>query len=106
MPAFFLKLKKRYYVLCCALFVICGGSFLCLSFYVPIKNNNAANEPANGYTGSQTCMNCHKDIYNEHIKTAHYLTSSLANAQTIKGSFNTDKNTFQYNKFMKVVMQK
>ncbi|HYJ62589.1 MAG TPA: hypothetical protein VEV62_02510 [Parafilimonas sp.] len=51
-------------------------------------------------------MNCHKDIYVSHIKTAHYLTSGVANAQSIKGSFEADKNSFVYNKFMKVVMEK
>jgi hypothetical protein len=92
--------------MCCALFVICGGSFLCLGFDTPLKNNIITNEPGTGYAGSQTCMNCHKDIYTEHIKTAHYLTSSVANSKTIKGSFNVDKNSFQYNKFMKVVIER
>jgi len=78
---------------------------LCLSFNFPIKNNLGV-EPDTGYAGSKTCMNCHKDIYVSHIKTAHYLTSGVANAQSIKGSFEADKNSFVYNKFMKVVMEK
>ena len=106
MKSFILKMRKRYYVICLLLIMICVGSFLCLSFNVPQKINFTAVEPDSGYAGSQTCMNCHKDIYASHIKTAHYLTSSIATAQSIKGSFDTDKNVFVYNKFMKVVMEK
>jgi hypothetical protein len=85
--------------------VICSGSVLCLSFNIPSKASPAA-EPDTGYAGSQTCINCHKDIYTEHIQTAHYLSSTVANAQSIKGSFKTGSNTFEYNRFMKVVMEK
>ena len=106
MQAFHLKIKKRYYIISCMLFIICGGSFLCLSFNVPSTNSNSTAEPDTGYAGSKTCMNCHKDIYTEHIKTAHYLSSSLASAQSVKGSFKQGENTFVYNKFMKVVMEK
>lgn len=101
----FLKIKKRYYVICFLMLLVCAGSFLCLSFNLPIKNNLGF-EPDTGYAGSKTCINCHKDIYASHIKTAHYLTSGVANGQSIKGSFEADKNSFVYNKFMKVVMEK
>jgi len=62
---------------------ICSGSVLCLSFNMPVKENPVA-EPDTGYAGSQSCMNCHKDIYAEHLKTAHYLSSAIASAQSIK----------------------
>ncbi|NNE75536.1 MAG: hypothetical protein HKN31_00505 [Pricia sp.] len=39
------------------------------------------------YVGSETCMECHADIYSTHIKTAHYNTSALADEKTLLGSF-------------------
>ena len=30
------------------------------------------------FAGSGKCMSCHKDIYDSHIRTAHYLTSAPA----------------------------
>ena len=49
------------------------------------------------YAGSSTCINCHKDIYNSHIQTAHYLTSQKANEKNIKGSFKDGENRFYFN---------
>ncbi|ASV29690.1 multiheme c-type cytochrome [Maribacter cobaltidurans] len=45
-----------------------------------------------GYIGSATCMECHKDIYETHIKTAHYNTSVFTNIDNIKGSLKTGEN--------------
>jgi len=44
------------------------------------------------YVGSKTCMECHENIYNTHLLTAHYNTSAPANAENILGSFNRGSN--------------
>lgn len=44
------------------------------------------------YVGSITCIECHADIYKNHINTAHYGTSAVANSENIKGSFNEGAN--------------
>lgn len=44
------------------------------------------------FVGSQTCMECHAEIYNTHLKTAHFNTSSTANEEHIKGNFQLDSN--------------
>lgn len=44
------------------------------------------------FVGSETCMECHADIYALHIETAHYKTSALADATNIKGSFEEGSN--------------
>ncbi len=49
------------------------------------------------YVGSETCMECHTDIYATHLNTAHYKTSAQASAETIKGSFETGANSFDIN---------
>ncbi|WP_123803471.1 cytochrome c3 family protein [Maribacter sp. 4G9] len=46
-----------------------------------------------GYVGSATCMECHKDIYESHLETAHFNTSTLTTIDNIHGSFNEGENT-------------
>lgn len=45
------------------------------------------------FVGSETCKECHAAIYDTHLLTAHFNTSALANAENIKGSFETGSNT-------------
>lgn len=60
------------------------------------------------FAGSATCANCHKNIYDTHIKTAHYLTSQPAIEKYIKGSFEQGKNiySYTYNNNVQVAMEK
>src|SRR5215467_1424610 len=58
------------------------------------------------FAGSESCINCHREIYDGHIHTAHYLTSRKASANSIKGSFAAGKNEFAFNDHLKVVMEK
>lgn len=44
------------------------------------------------FVGSETCIECHADIYASHIETAHYNTSASADSQNIKGSFEEGSN--------------
>ncbi|SNR67521.1 Cytochrome c554 and c-prime [Maribacter sedimenticola] len=39
------------------------------------------------FVGSETCMECHPDIYKSHLETAHYNTSAIADNEHVKGSF-------------------
>jgi hypothetical protein len=61
---------------------------------------------AGPFAGSESCKSCHKDIYESHVKTAHYFTSRPAAQEFIKGSFDSSRSHFVYNKFMEVVMEK
>jgi hypothetical protein len=58
------------------------------------------------FAGSETCMKCHKAIYDNQIHTAHYLTSRPAIAEYIKGSFEPGKNKYYYNQSVAVAMEK
>lgn len=49
------------------------------------------------YIHTNTCMECHKEIVENHQETAHWLTSSIASEKTIKGSFANGKNSFSLN---------
>ena len=50
----------------------------------------------NSYITSERCISCHKDIYDSHTKTAHYLTGQPASFGSVLGSFEKGKNTYSY----------
>jgi hypothetical protein len=58
------------------------------------------------FAGSATCQGCHKDIYDKHLLTAHFLTSRIANEQSVMGSFEAGKNLHLYGSNVAVVMEK
>lgn len=58
------------------------------------------------FAGSSSCAGCHKDIYNTHIKTAHYLTSAEATDISVKGDFTAGKNEYAFNRSVVVKMEK
>jgi hypothetical protein len=58
------------------------------------------------FAGSASCEGCHKNIYDSHIHTAHFLTTRPASASYIKGSFNSGKNKYYYNQSVAVAMEK
>ena len=58
------------------------------------------------FAGSETCAGCHKNIYDTHIHTAHYLTTRPALEKYIKGSFEPGRNRFIYDSGMIVMMEK
>lgn len=69
-------------------------------------NGLITNKNGQQFAGSATCITCHKEIYNSHLHTAHYLSSKPATAQYIKGSFEPGKNTFDFGNKKLVVMEK
>ena len=64
---------------------------------------NYKNEP---FAGSASCVQCHKQICDSNINTAHYLTSRPASEKTIKGSFDESRNKFYYNPAVFVAAEK
>src|SRR5688500_12527563 len=58
------------------------------------------------FAGSASCAGFHKDIYNSHIKTAHFLTSAEASDVFVKGSFEPGKNKYAFSNSVVVKMEK
>jgi hypothetical protein len=58
------------------------------------------------FAGSESCAGCHKEIFDHHVHTPHYLTTRPASEKEIKGSFRPGKNRFAYDADMVVVMEK
>lgn len=57
------------------------------------------------YVGSETCMECHADIYTENLKTAHYNTSAPAKEKNILGSFEAGANVLDL-EYVKFIMER
>jgi hypothetical protein len=84
---------------------ICTISLIGLSVFFFAQCIHIDNESVNSgknifvkqFAGSAACAKCHKNIYDSHIHTAHYLTTRVAEKQFIKGSFNKGSNQFAYN---------
>jgi len=49
--------------------------------------------PRSDYLGDAVCARCHQDIAESYGKTAHYVTSQVANKNTIVGNFRPGGNT-------------
>ena len=58
------------------------------------------------FAGSETCAKCHKNIYDTHVKTAHYLTTRPAAEKYILGSFKNGENKYTYNPNLFITMEK
>jgi len=59
-------------------------------YYNPIVL--ATHENGEQFVGSETCMECHADIYKSHLETGHFNTSAVANSKNVKGSFENGEN--------------
>jgi hypothetical protein len=88
------------------LMIIFLGNVMFISFDRTNKNTSDENIDRSKYAGSATCAGCHKDIYESHIKTAHYLDSRPAAQEFIKGDFSPGKNKFVYNQWIEVRLEK
>ena len=58
------------------------------------------------FAGSSSCAGCHKNIYDSHIHTAHYLSSQPAGDKNIKGNFQAGKNLFVFDSHNTIVMER
>ncbi len=70
------------------------------------KETIVANNQGEQFAGSDKCANCHKEIHENFVHTAHNITSQKASEKTIKGSFEEPKNVFQYTYYTSVSMGK
>lgn len=86
-------------ILCVFIFITCSNKEKTNSKYISTVKYEQ-------FSGELSCAKCHKDIYEAHIKTSHYLTSQIGIEKNIKGSFEAGKNTFSYNPSVYISMEK
>ena len=76
--------------------------FLIFFFVRCIDNENKKIQDEHGndryaqFAGSAACAGCHKDIWQTHIHTAHYLTSAASDTQNVLGSAQPGQNRYYY----------
>jgi hypothetical protein len=58
------------------------------------------------FVGSSSCAGCHKDIYDQHIRTGHFKSTQPATPKTVMGSFVNGKNRYNYNPDLYMAMEK
>lgn len=80
------------------LVILCCVFFFCTCISNEKEKTNALTSTSNfnDFAGSASCMNCHKNIYDSHINTAHFHTSEIASEKSIRGSFAPGQNSFTY----------
>lgn len=90
------------------LFILCMFFFSTCISNENDKNTTIENTSLNysDFAGSKSCASCHKNIYEDHIRTAHFHTSEIATENSIKGSFEPGKNAYTYRTGGTVRMEK
>ncbi|GAA0551265.1 multiheme c-type cytochrome [Chitinophaga japonensis] len=91
--------KRLYFVSC--LIALC---MLTLSYCIG-KRPPAQDLRGPAFAGSAACINCHRQLYDAYVQTAHYHTSGPATPATVKGSFSSPDNVFRYRNGVQVVME-
>jgi len=105
MIEFFKKMAKRNYVVFILLMLIYCSNIMFTTLSVPVKKRDLQTGEDKKFAGSASCVSCHKQLYESHIKTAHYLDSRESSKEFIKGSFAKGENKFVYNKWMEVKLE-
>ena len=90
--------------------LIISTLFFAVALLTKCIGNNDSDKAKPGankqFSSAAACITCHKDIYEKHMETAHFLTSQVATAKNILGSFTPGRNEFVFNPVSKVVMEK
>ena len=71
-----------------------------------LLKSNISNIYKSKFTGSKVCSECHSEIYEKHISTAHFKSSDLADSLSILGNYNPGKHEFQLNPTIQFKMVK
>ena len=58
------------------------------------------------YAGSDACLDCHKTLSSSFAHTAHFLSTRIADSNTIRGSFSKGSNELQINDSTRIRMEK
>ncbi|HEY5773391.1 MAG TPA: multiheme c-type cytochrome [Chitinophagaceae bacterium] len=103
-----MRIKIKYRRSSLVLISIVGLTFILARCVNAEKKGTPAEETITfeSYTTAEKCISCHKEIYDSHLKTAHYLTGQPAEEKFIKGSFEKGKNDYAYSPLILLSMQK
>lgn len=104
---FFLYLTMRANVRTLVVF-FAVSAFILAVFCTQCTNVNGSKTDVRGaaYANPQTCIKCHKDIYDNYMHTSHYHTSKPIVTNALQAGITAGNNTFAYNDSVKVRVEK
>lgn len=91
--------KRQLYLLACIILCIVVLS-RCIG-----RKPAAADPRGEQFAAANSCAGCHQSVYTSYSATAHFNTSSVASAASVKGSFTPPDNIFHFGKGSDVVME-
>jgi hypothetical protein len=94
--------NTRFYIIFFLIFLMI---FLLMKCTSPDKKIKEAVQYAD-FAGSSSCLTCHKDIYEKHQQTEHFLSSKPSKIEYVKGSFTPGNNEYHYSAASMVKMEK
>ena len=84
-----------------------GMTMITVFFFSRCFDGNAPEDPrGTAYAGAASCSRCHQRIADSYQHTGHFLSTRVADTQTIAGSFKTDSNKLTIDDSTKIVMEK
>ncbi len=87
-------------------FVILLVAFTVTLFSRCMHGTDTADPRGEAFAGGKACLQCHKDVANDYLHSAHAMTSRQADSSSVLGPFGPGQNEFSYGPHGKVVMQK
>lgn len=83
------------------------AALVCVFTHCLQQPETAGTDPRGAaYAGAAACRNCHANVYDSYLHTAHNRSTAPANESTIKGSFAADSNVYFYQPHIKVAMER
>ncbi len=58
------------------------------------------------YAGGASCISCHRDVHETHVRTSHFRSSAPATENTVLGSFSPGHNRYAYSAELYISMEK
>src|ERR1700741_151752 len=86
------------------LVLLIGASLILLSRCMTAEKNKDPRGEL--YAGAATCRQCHREIYDSYLKTAHFNTSRPSTDSTVLGSFHAGRNIFDYDSRTRMMMER
>jgi len=69
------------------------------------EQTTITNDKGEAFAGSNKCVNCHKEIYEGFLHTAHNITSQPVSQKTVKGNFSFPDNILLYSYYSRLAMR-
>jgi len=79
----------------------------CVFFFARCLQGQQSTDPrGRAYAGSDKCRNCHQSISASYAHTAHYLSTRVADGNSVMGNFSKDSNELFINDTTRIMMEK